>query len=243
MWLGEGKVEQRKFLLATDESFRLCAVGERKLVEVNVVGWQRLLRLWQFGKGGAAKFLGNVGGEFAKDAVLRSCRQSRERIRLVRCLSLRQPCMDLPIALFADHWKHQHFAGPLKFTEDWEFHFEDVVGLERLLGEQHNRKSRGSHGLLDVVVPDRTDANSSVLPYIEQMMLLEYVERAEQCILPLWPVTPMAVTDEDSRVAHLCFLLPRSVAWREAHVFAPIKMLRLPRSAMSSPRPRGLFYC
>ena len=198
--LGEGEVEEGEFLFAADEFFlaQAGAAGERELVEVDVVGCRRLVRLRQLGKRDAAEFFGDVGGELAEDAVLCGFGELRERIGLIRCLSRPQPIVGFPVARFADDREHRQLVTLLALAEKRELRLEDVLGFERLRGKQHNRKSSAAHGLLDVVVPEGADADSAVLPDVEQVMLLKDTKMPEQQCLPLRAVAPVAVADENA---------------------------------------------
>ena len=105
--------------------------------------------------------------------------------------------MCLPIAWFANYRKHRQLVTLLPFAEEGELGLQDIFGFERLLGEQHDSKLRAAHSLLDVVIPERADTDFAILPYVEQMMLLEDIEGAEQLRPPVRPFASVAIADED----------------------------------------------
>ncbi len=207
--LGEGEVEEGEFLLAADEFFFALAggAGEWEFVEVGFgfsphpsplpIGWGEGV------KGCAAEFFGNLGGEFAEDAVLGGFGKLRERIGLIRRLCRAQPIVSLPVAVFANDGKDRQLVTLLAILEEWELFFKNIFGFEGFLGEQHHGKSCVAHGRLNVVIPKRTDADSAVLPHIEQAVSLEDVQCPQQRRLPRWPFAPVAVADEDAGLSRV----------------------------------------
>jgi len=111
----ESKIEEGHFLFAADQPFcaQTGAAREGKLVEVNVVGGQRLIGRSQFREGATAEFDGDIGSELAKNLVLCGLSDLRERPGFVWGLSRAKPLMCPPIAIRADDRQDERLAAIL----------------------------------------------------------------------------------------------------------------------------------
>ena len=77
-------------------------------------------------KSDVAECFGDLGGELAKDAILRRFGELRERIGLIRRLSRPQPIVSFPITRLADDREDGQFVLLLEVSQAGEFLGEDV---------------------------------------------------------------------------------------------------------------------
>ena len=211
--LGEGEVEQRKFLFATNEFFfaQAGAAGEREFVEVgfgfgsrNVECGIRSTDCGKLGKGTGAKFYRDFSSKLAESMVAICFRQRRKwnRRGLFTRFDLQrsQPEICFPIALLAQNRRDNQALLVVTALQFRQLMLENKRRLQELIGQQQHSEPCASHRCVDAGVPVVAELRFVIVPHVENVMLLKHGQLCQQAIFPIQSVSTMAIADEDARL-------------------------------------------